>query len=220
MTIVATVPARLPELPGCGRAATANFELYRDPTYSVLDGHLYVCENHADAYALRQVSGLTPYRVGRRPVDGTRCGAGWDYLTMQALRAPEVGQRVELDAAGQRQHAAHALAVAELLDDDGRASHPVWCRRRHGVRQAHASAPAVLPGAPGAASLPGEAQPLHVYLHQGDRGVTLVMVEAYDPAVAGTQPAAVLSLPVTLAVELAGTVHRLVERAQREGGTR
>lgn len=82
-------PAGLPDLPGCGRRATTRFELYANASYSSLDGSVDLCDEHADAYVLREATGLMPYRVTMTAP--RRCGDGFDFTAMCRVAAPANG---------------------------------------------------------------------------------------------------------------------------------
>ncbi|GAA4699960.1 hypothetical protein [Phytohabitans rumicis] len=73
-------------LPGCGAPASFRFELFTQSDKS-LDGDVWVCAEHAYIDTLRETTGLAPYRTLSDPA-GKCCGDGWDFRTMQAIKAP------------------------------------------------------------------------------------------------------------------------------------
>ncbi|WFF07220.1 hypothetical protein O7622_01065 [Micromonospora sp. WMMD1076] len=78
---VAQLPARLPDLPGCGAAAAKRFEIYRSGhgrTFAKLAGAINVCPVDADAVAPALGDGFLIFPLND-DVSGRPCGSGVDF---------------------------------------------------------------------------------------------------------------------------------------------
>lgn len=97
----------LPELPGCGRAASVRLEVYsprEGRLHGSLDASVYACDRHGIEFVSAiQAAGLTAYRVAGTVAGPKRCGDGTDFTDVAGVRA------------------LHAPAVDE--------QHPAWCAR-------------------------------------------------------------------------------------------
>lgn len=110
----------LPELPGCGRAASARIEAYspRDRlAHGSLDASVYACGDHAQAAVdALAAAGFSPYQM---PVSGPLvCGQGMDFT----------GVRIR------------------VLEPSSARTVPAWCRRCRSKTTTVTGVPEASPG--------------------------------------------------------------------------